>query len=45
MNDLITALQGAFGFLGNEIYGIPIIAFIVIGCIFAIIGRFIAGKK
>lgn len=45
MNDLVTALQGAFGFLGNEIYGIPIIAFIVIGCIFAIIGRFIAGKK
>lgn len=45
MNDLITALRGAFGFLGNEIYGIPIIAFIVIGCIFAIIGRFIAGKK
>ena len=45
MNDLITALHGAFGFLGNEIYGIPIIAFIVIGCIFAIIGRFIAGKK
>lgn len=45
MNDLITAIQGAFGFLGNEIYGIPIIAFIVIGCIFAIIGRFIAGKK
>lgn len=45
MNDLITALQGAFGFLGNEIYGIPIIAFIIIACIFTIIGRFIAGKK
>lgn len=45
MKDLIAAFQGAFGFLGNEIYGIPIIAFIIISCIFAIIGRFIAGKK
>jgi len=45
MKDLISAFQGAFTFLGNEIYGIPIIAFIVIGCIFAIIGRFIVGKK
>lgn len=45
MKDLITAFQGAFGFLSNEIYGIPIIAFIIIACIFAIIGRFIAGKK
>ena len=45
MKELITAFQGAFGFLCNEIYGIPIIAFIIIACIFAIIGRFIAGKK
>lgn len=45
MKDLISAFQGAFGFLGNEIYGIPIIAFVIIACIFVIIGRFIAGKK
>lgn len=45
METLTNILGQAFNFLSSPVLGIPIIAYIVIGCIFSIIARFIVGKK
>lgn len=45
MESLISMFSQAFTFLSQPVLGIPMIAYIVMACLFAIIGRFIAGKK
>ena len=45
MDDLISLFGSAFGFLNNPVLGIPIIAWLVVACLFGLIGKFIVGKK
>ena len=45
MDSFIGMLGQAFTFLSQPVLGIPMIAYIVIGCVFAIIARFVVGKK
>lgn len=45
MEDLISLFGSAFGFLNNQVLGIPIIAWLVVACILGMIGKFIVGKK
>lgn len=45
MDSFISMLGQAFTFLSQPVLGIPMIAYIVIGCVFAMIARFIVGKK
>lgn len=45
MNDILSVFQAAFNLLDTPIYGIPIIVYVVIACIFGLITKFIMGKK
>ena len=46
MDEVINIIGGVFGFLNTtHIMGLPLLAWLVIGVLFTMIGAFIRGKK